>query len=119
MVKGKYYNLEYLEEISDGDSKFINEMLSEFIQNTPRVINELKRLANEENWNQLHYVAHKFAPSFDFIGAEHIKYDIHRLEECSENFESKDAVMVLIENIGEFSIQVISELKSDFKISEI
>jgi hypothetical protein len=107
MIRGKYYNLEYLEEISEGD------------KSTPGVLVQLKQLAIEGNWNQLHYVAHKFAPSFDFVGAEQIKNDVNRLEEYSKDVKNIDEIHPLIDIIKKLSDQIIIELKNDFKIDAL
>jgi HPt (histidine-containing phosphotransfer) domain-containing protein len=116
MIAGKYYNLEYLEEISGGDKDFIQDMLTDFITNTPNVITELNQYANEQNWNKLYYIAHKFAPSFDFVGAEQIKGNIRQLEEYAKAANNIDKIPGLINTIQLYCNDVINELKNDFKI---
>jgi HPt (histidine-containing phosphotransfer) domain-containing protein len=115
-MKGNFYDLEYLVEISAGDEAFIRDMLNEFIENTPKVIDELNSLSDSKNWESLYYVAHKFAPTFDFVGAHQIKNEIITLEKNVKELKNLNDIPTLLFNIKTFSNNIILELKKDYNI---
>lgn len=116
-MKGNFYDLEYLVEISAGDKGFILDMLNEFIENTPKVLVELNTLCENKNWDRLYYVAHKFAPTFDFVGAHQIKNEIILLETYSKEQKNLDDIPILLLNIKTFCENIIIELKKDYSIA--
>lgn len=112
----KLYNLEYLEEISAGDKDFIIDMLNDFVNNTPAVINEIESYIIVGNWAQLYSIIHKFIPSFEFIGAEKINNDLRNLEEIAKKQINPENALPLLQNIKLFCNNIIKEIKSDFNI---
>jgi len=67
---GTYYNLNYLSEIADGDTSFMSEMTRTFVNQTPKMIAELKAAVTNSNAELACYLAHKLKSSCEIIGHE-------------------------------------------------
>ncbi|MFN3444502.1 MAG: Hpt domain-containing protein [Bacteroidia bacterium] len=65
---GTYYNLNYLSEIADGDTSFMSEMTRTFVNQTPKMIAELKAAVTNSNAELACYLAHKLKSSCEIIG---------------------------------------------------
>jgi HPt (histidine-containing phosphotransfer) domain-containing protein len=113
---GKLYNLEYLEEISSGDSGFIIDMLNDFVKNTPDILSEIDKHINAADWEQLYKSVHKFIPTFEFVGAEKIRNELRNLEQISKSQTNLESIDPLLKNIKSFCNNIILEIKSDFNI---
>ena len=112
----KTYNLEYLEEISAGDKEFIVDMLNDFVTNTPGSLAEMDGYIASENWDELYKTVHRFIPSFEFVGAENVRNNLRIIESCAKNKTNLEKIPQLIEGVKIFCTQVITEIKTDFKI---
>lgn len=67
-----YIDLSYLYEIADGDSEFIKEMLSDYIEKVPQQFAELRQSIRDQNFEQAHFDAHKVKSSFQFVGVKQL-----------------------------------------------
>jgi HPt (histidine-containing phosphotransfer) domain-containing protein len=112
----KLYNLEYLEEISGGDQAFISDMISDFVANTPSTLSEVEQLIGQQNWPDLYKIVHKFIPSFEFVGADHIRQDLRTMEHCAKTQTDIDQIPLLLDNIKGFCYDVLEEIKTDFNM---
>lgn len=115
-VMAKLYNLEYLKEISGGDKDFIADMLKDFIENTPSTLLEVKALTNEENWDGLYEVIHRFIPTFDFVGASQINVVLREIECYAKSHTNTSSISQLVEKIEPMIEQLLEEIKNDLKV---
>jgi len=113
---GKLYDLKYLEEISEGDSVFIMDMLNDFVTNTPIVLEEIDACFDASDWVQMYKTLHKFIPTFDFVGAENISKDLRNLETYSHAQTNLELINPLLLKVKTFCKEIILEIKSDFNI---
>ena len=114
MFEGKYYNLEYLEEISAGDKEFILDMLNEFISNAPNIIIEVEELAKNNKWYDLYTIFHRFIPAYDYIGASNIMSEVREIEAISKASCGVEKVPALLEKVKLYTHNAIEELSNDF-----
>jgi HPt (histidine-containing phosphotransfer) domain-containing protein len=112
----KLYNLDYLNEISEGDKDFILDMLTEFVTNTPETITEIETQVVALQWGELYKTVHKFVSTFDFIGAKDAIIELRKLENFAKTSSNVDQIPNLVEKIKSLSTKVIFEIKTDFKI---
>jgi HPt (histidine-containing phosphotransfer) domain-containing protein len=112
----KLYNLEYLEEISAGDQVFILEMLGDFVGVTPSTLVEIENQIISQNWGELYKIIHRFIPSFEFVGADHMREDLRTLEQYAKTQTNTEKIPLLFENIKGFCFEIIDEIKIDFKL---
>ena len=112
----KLYDLEYLEEISGGDKDFIIDMLNDFVVCTPETLAEIDGHIQKADWAELYKTVHRFIPSFDFVGAENIRNNLRILESCAKTQTDIDKIPHLIVGIKSFCQNIITEIKTDFKL---
>ncbi len=112
----KLYNLHMLEDMSGMDVDFIREMVVLFCTNTPVVLDKLHTLNEEQNWDELRHVAHKFLSNVNMIGISSIILEVDLLESNALNRTNLDENIALIERIGEVCIKVIEQLKEEFNL---
>lgn len=67
---GTYYNLNYLAEVSEGDSKFMHELTKTFVNQTPAMVNELKSAVYNNNYERTKFLAHKLKSSCEILGMQ-------------------------------------------------
>ena len=111
----KLYNLDYLVEISGGDEAFIEDMLKDFIENAPLSMAELEDCVLAQNWSAAYEVAHRYIPTFEFVGAEAIRKELRNLETHVKLLVNLDTLPAIISNTKQELDKLIEEIKTDYK----
>jgi HPt (histidine-containing phosphotransfer) domain-containing protein len=78
-----HIDLSYLYEIAEDDKDFITDMISDYIQKVPLQFAELQQAAEEQNFEQTHFIAHKIKSSFQFMGAKQLVELASNIEKVS------------------------------------
>ena len=73
-------DLSYLEEIANGNTEFIIEMIDLFLQQAPEILGQINDKIAKKEWNAAGSLAHKLKPTFAMIG-------IHKGKDLSEKIE--------------------------------
>jgi HPt (histidine-containing phosphotransfer) domain-containing protein len=73
-------DLSYLEEIANGNTEFIIEMIDLFLQQAPEILDQISDKVAKKDWTSAGNLAHKLKPTFAMIG-------IHKGKELSEKIE--------------------------------
>jgi len=110
------YSLEYLKEISGGDEKFIDEMLHDFVNDVPEVLEEIGRYEKEGAWDQVYSSVHKFAPTLAFVGLHSTDPEIDRIEYLAKNSLQVDEIRALLEKVFSVVNDTIDQIKKDFNL---
>ncbi|HDR90329.1 MAG TPA: Hpt domain-containing protein [Bacteroidetes bacterium] len=111
-----YYDLKYVLQVAGTDEGFVLEMVKYFVQNTPVVLQRLKKYCREENWNDLAAEAHKFAPGLSFLGITVLEEKIRRVEDCATEGARHESLPRLVEEIDKTGNEVVNVLKQDFSL---
>jgi len=64
----RYTNLDFLKQFTKNDPDMISEMIRVYLEETPALINDMKRAVNKHDWDALAMAAHSIIPSFATIG---------------------------------------------------
>lgn len=110
------YDLSYLTELSGGDSSFIQTIIIQFIAEAPTVIHTIAVASSEQNWDELAYQIHKFAPNLAFIGISDIKEEVNKLESFSKLRTDLEAIPQLVDILSKRCELAINSLRKDFKL---
>lgn len=89
--KFKVINLNYLKELSGGDSQFIKEMLEIFLANYPKYMKKLTTGIEVKEWVEIRKMAHKIKPTLAYIGLDELIPEFQQVEEwalANTNYES-------------------------------
>jgi HPt (histidine-containing phosphotransfer) domain-containing protein len=114
MNKEKLYDLTYLNEISGGDEAFVQEMINQFIEIVPGIINRLYYFYTNKDWKALASEAHKFSPNLAFVGLQAYSHLLDQIEQLSNSEVDKSAIQPLISHTEQVCNEVIIQLKQDF-----
>lgn len=115
----KLYHLKRLEEIAQGDERFVKDMVSTFVENVTVDIKSIQKLQLSEDWIKIAEFAHKLASNFAYLGAG----SLHALAGNIEKSVILDQNLTgIAEKTGQLcsgGLQLIDELKRDFGIPDI
>ena len=68
----KIVNLDYLIEVSNGNTKFVKEMVKLFLTENPEEIKAMEKGIEEKNFEAIKIIAHKLRSTIPFIGLDKI-----------------------------------------------
>jgi PAS domain S-box-containing protein len=104
-------NLDYLEQLSDGDNEFVTNMIQYFIEHTPGVLESMKESCASKDWKTLRNVSHKFKPQLNFMGITSILEDVEQIEQDSNHERNLDALPPKIEKTEKVCLAAIAQLR--------
>ncbi|MFO7978205.1 MAG: response regulator, partial [Bacteroidales bacterium] len=105
------YNLEYLEQLSEGDHEFTSSMISYFIDNTPGVLDSMKENYEQKDWVALRNVAHKFKPQLNFMGINSVLEEVENIEQDAFKQQNLERLPTYIEKTDRICRAAIEQLK--------
>ncbi len=111
----KYFDLRYLEEISEGDKEFSATLISYFTDNTPKVLTSLKEEIQNQNWEQVRLIAHKFKPQVQYMGIHQISEVVEQVEQNAHKREQLDQIWPMMQRIDKICLVAIEQLKAELK----
>ena len=104
-------NLENLYHISDGDEKFVKQMLISFTDSTERGLKEMTEAIKSDLLDQIAELAHKMLPPARHIGAVELSDLLKKIE---ESVKSKTDIMILEKLISD-SVSEFETVKEEIK----
>lgn len=106
-------NLDYLIELSKGNTKFVEEMIEIFLTENPEEIRQLEEGINTKNYELIKASAHKMKSTIPFVGLDAIigenLLEIERL--CTERGDIQ-LIMKLFSKVKNVCLQGIEELQN-------
>ncbi len=92
-------SLKHLEEMSDGNVEFQQEMISLFLENSEKSMKQMQLYFEQQELRKINSVAHQLKSSFGIIGAD---LDLlQQLEEVSDPVETKKHLRALKKQLSE------------------
>ncbi len=108
------YSLDKLNEMANGDTDFINSVISVFLDEVPNDLLGLEKALEEENHEQVYQLAHKIKPNVDLLGMEQTRAAALEMETLGKNKASIDEIQGIFPGLKKDVEQVIAELRNDF-----
>ena len=105
-----------MNEISAGDKQFVISIISLFVNEAPQVLKNCSVALIHEQWDELHYLVHKFAPNLSFIGINDIKTEMDKLEKNAKRKTNVQEASWLMSVITARCEAAINGLKQDFNL---
>ena len=109
-------DLNYLNQLSEGDDEFSISMLSYFLENAPAVIADLKQFYAGKDWKNLRNVAHKFKPQLTFMGIKSVFNEVETIEQNAASEKNTDQIPSLIDKTEAVCIEAMKEIKRELDI---
>jgi HPt (histidine-containing phosphotransfer) domain-containing protein len=94
------FNPAMLHELSSGNSEFIKQMVSIFLEDVPKAIDEMKAAASSSDFATVGQLAHRIKSSVGMVGAEDLHALASNIEEFAENSEQIKAIPSMLEKLG-------------------
>lgn len=108
-------DLDYLDQLSEGDDDFTISMLSYFLENTPGVLNDMKQFYQDKDWKSLRNAAHKFKPQLTFMGIKSVFNEVETIEQNSANEVNTDEIPELLKKVEAVCIDAMEEIKTELE----
>ncbi len=110
--------MSYLDSISNGDNKFMQELIDLFFEQIPDYQNKLIGLNKIKDWNNLARIAHKAKSAIIMMGMEDLAVELKKLEENAKeekNIGDYQEIIVKFVNDTNSAIAELKELKETIK----
>lgn len=89
----------YLEEVTNGNSNYIRQIVELFLKQTPDDISTLQTHIQNQNWDEVRKQAHYLKPTFIYVGAKHIHQQITSIEQSAKQKVSLDKLPDVVADI--------------------
>jgi HPt (histidine-containing phosphotransfer) domain-containing protein len=113
MKDKKIFNLDELKQVSNGDKKFVEEMIAIFIRTTDEGINEMEAAVKENNLKAIADMAHKIAPPCRHMGATTLLNYLNTIENAIRNSDQSVDIKEMVMKAKKEKDILINELKAE------
>lgn len=112
--KGRYVNLNYLNERTKSNSTLMLEMIALYLEQTPPLIASMHLSFQNRDWDLLHKAVHKIIPSFSIMGID-IGFEkmAQKIQEYALAMQTSEAAAALITELGAVLTQSCEELHEE------
>lgn len=105
------YNLSMLEELSMGDSAFVEKMIGIFIESSSHCLKQFNSLSRRGDIISIKKIAHQIKPSIQNMGIISIAQDLRTIENFKHKDYSIEKLKRHVANVTSVLSEVISQLK--------
>jgi len=114
-VKASCIDLGYLNQRTKSDPKLMMEMISLYLEQTPTLINEMKKSFHENDWEALYLAVHKMIPSFAIVGISNdFENMAKKLQDYASAQQHSDGMPGLVKQLENICMQACAELTIAF-----
>ena len=106
-------NLQYLRDLADGDSSFIQKTIGMFLETVPEVLNDIEKNLAVRNWRQIQLLAHKIRPSLGIVGVPQGQDILRKIEHCARDEQNSQKVLTMIQELRVLLGHCSEELKQE------
>jgi len=93
----KHIDLSYLRQHTNSNPLLMSEMIDIYLEQTPLLINAMKKGLAQMDWHLLHAAAHKLKPSFRIMGMQNDNEAIaNKIQELAAAQQSSDIIAELV-----------------------
>ena len=105
-------NLNYLDQITQGDQVLRREMINVILSETPGEVLKMRELFKRNDLQTLNAIAHRFKSTGTYIGNKELEFKIKELERLSKAGEATeiDNLLKYIENVCERACQELQKV---------
>jgi len=108
-------NLEYLSNRTKSNPVLMMKMISAYLEQTPPLIDTMKKSFQDNDWDSLYAAVHKMIPSFSIMG---FNSDFENMAKKVQEFASAQKktgdISGLVNQLENICVQACNELKEEF-----
>ncbi|WP_210490477.1 hybrid sensor histidine kinase/response regulator [Rufibacter aurantiacus] len=108
-------DLSYLENFANGNVEFMRDILRLFIEQTPKLVQELTRAVSLSNWNETRTLAHKIKPSIALVGIRELEDLNNTIEQFALNRTNTEQIPALVQQMVLLVNRSVQQLKKELE----
>jgi PAS domain S-box-containing protein len=113
-MKFKYTDLEYLNRRTKSNPLLMKEMITLYLDQTPILVNTMKRSMQEKDWESLYSAVHKLIPSFSIMGiSTNFENMAKKVQEYASTRQQTDGVRDMVMQLEIVCSKACEELKEE------
>lgn len=118
--KIKCIDLEYLERRTKSNPTLMMEMISAYLEQTPTLINAMRKSFQNKDWDSLYATIHKMIPSFSIMGiSSDFEKMAKKIQEYASTQQQAEGISELVLQLGNVCTQACRELEEEFNIIKL
>lgn len=106
----KLYDLEKITAISRGNEAFVDKMVNTFIENIPKMVEEMRVAYENNDWKTISKLTPQIKPSLLSMNISSVEDDIKFLEEFKTRNPDKEGILNHLDHISEIISEVVRQL---------
>ena len=113
MDQARYTNLDYLKEITGGESEIMKEFIQMFFDQMPEFRDGMTKYLNEKKWKELGEIAHKAKSSVMTFGMNDLGHRLKELQLKTQKLEAIDTYPIFVDEFMSTIAKAEAELQDD------
>lgn len=113
MTQARLTNLDYLKEITGGESEITKEFIQMFFDQLPEFRDGMNSFLAEKKWKELGEIAHKAKSSVMTFGLNDLGHQLKELQLKTQKLEDIDSYPAYVEEFMNVIAQAEAELQDD------
>lgn len=113
MAQARFTNLDYLKEITGGESEITKEFIQMFFDQLPEFRDGMNNFLAEKKWRELGELAHKAKSSVMTFGMNDLGHRLKELQLKTQKLEDINSYPVYVEEFMNVIAQAEAELQDD------
>jgi PAS domain S-box-containing protein len=110
-------DLSFLKEMAQGNTTFMEEILTMFINSTPDNLAKMQELLDSQDWDTLKAIAHRLKSSMFLVGIKELEMNMATIEQLALNPEERHVIPGLLTRTSGICELAIEKLKPMLQIS--
>ncbi len=116
----KCINLSFLNKHTKSDPKLMMEMISLYLEQTPPLVDAMKKSMQEQDWITLQSAVHKMIPSFSIMGiSTDFETMAKKIQDYANTKQETDGIPDLILQLENVCVQACRELEEELNMIKI
>lgn len=113
MAQARFTNLDYLKEITGGESEITKEFIQMFFDQLPEFRDGMNNFLAEKKWRELGELAHKAKSSVMTFGMNDLGHRLKELQLKTQKLEDINSYPIYVEEFINVIAQAEAELQDD------
>jgi PAS domain S-box-containing protein len=110
----KCIDLDYLMHLTKSSPALMIEMISLYLEQTPPIIQDMKKGLLNKDWDLLYHATHKIIPSFAVMGiSSDFESMARKIQEYASSQKQTDGIPILLNKLEKVCAQACAELKEE------
>lgn len=112
-TEGKVVNIDYLKQLSKGNTRFVEEMIKIFLAENPEEMRVLETAINNEDYDLIKATAHKLRSTLPYIGLDRVvEHEVNEMEDLATAKKDIPEIGKLFARIKQMCERACQELQA-------